>query len=196
MRGRRAYKGQARKSQEVIKFLEQKLRMIAEREASVRAEAYEMFEIVICVIGELEDAGDELVEEYKGYEKGRKTYQGGSFIGRLIRAVIKFINRWTISKEKLDVLIKKQESMNKKLEEGHGRIDDLLRTNLRDVVKSDARSLKEMDEELRPATQLSGAPQLKQNKKVKALLGQVSWNQTNNTLQSLCRDNGIKVFLN
>ncbi len=86
--------------------------------------------------------------------------------------------------------------MNKKLEEGHGRIADFLRTNLRDVVKSDARSLKEMDEELRPATQLSGAPQLKQNKKVKALLGQGSWDQTNKTLQSLCRDNGIKVFLN
>ena len=71
-------------------------------------------------IGELEDAGDELVAEYKAYEKGRKTYQGGSFIGRLIRAVIKFINRWTSSKEKLDVLIKKQESMNKKLQEDHG----------------------------------------------------------------------------
>ena len=63
---------------------------------------------------------DRLVAEYKAYEKGRRTYQGGSFIGRLIRAVIKFINNWTSSKEKLDVLIKKQESMNKKLKEGHG----------------------------------------------------------------------------
>ena len=120
MRSRGAYKGQARKSQEAMKVLEQKLRAIAEREASVRAEAYEMLEIVTGVIGELEDAGDELVAEYKAYEKGRKTYQGGSFIGRLIRAVIKFINRWTSSKEKLDVLIKKQESMNKKLQEDHG----------------------------------------------------------------------------
>ena len=120
MRSRGAFKGQARKSQEAMKFLEQKLRSIAEREASVRAEAYEMLEIVTGVIGELEDAGDELVAEYKAYEKGRRTYQGGSFIGRLIRAVIKFINSWTSSKEKLDVLIKKQESMNKKLQEGHG----------------------------------------------------------------------------
>ena len=79
-----------------------------------------MLDIVTGVIGELEDAGDELVAEYQAYQKGRKTYQGGSFIGRLIRAVIKFINRWTSSKEKLDVLIKKQESMNKKLQEDHG----------------------------------------------------------------------------
>ena len=40
MRSRGAFKGQARKSQEAMKVLEQKLRAIAEREASVRAEAY------------------------------------------------------------------------------------------------------------------------------------------------------------
>ena len=76
-----------------------------------------------------------------------------------------------------------------------GRIADSLRANLREVAKSDARSLKEMDEELRSATQFSGTtPLLKQNKKVKALLGQGSWDQTNKTLQGLCRDNGIKGF--
>ena len=75
-----------------------------------------------------------------------------------------------------------------------GRIADSLRANLREVAKSDARSLKEMDAELRSATQFSGTPQLKQSKKVKALLGQGSWDQTNKTLQSLCRDNGIKGF--
>ena len=36
-----------------LKVLEQKLRAIAEREASVKAEAYEMLEIVTGVIGEL-----------------------------------------------------------------------------------------------------------------------------------------------
>ena len=75
-----------------------------------------------------------------------------------------------------------------------GRIADSLRANLREVAKSDARSLKEMDEELRSATQSSGTPQLKQSKKVKALLGQGSWDQTNKTLQDLCRKNGIKGF--
>ena len=77
-----------------------------------------------------------------------------------------------------------------------GRIADSLRANLREVAKSDARSLKEMDEELRTATQLSGVHQLKQSKKVKALLGQGSWNQTNKTLQELCKKNGIKGFWN
>ena len=75
-----------------------------------------------------------------------------------------------------------------------GRIADSLRANLREVAKSDARSLKKIDEELRSATQFSGTPLLKQNKKVKALLGQGSWDQTNKTLQRLCRDNGIKGF--
>jgi len=75
-----------------------------------------------------------------------------------------------------------------------GRIADSLRANLREVAKSDARSLKEMNEELRTATQLSGVPQLKQSKKVQALLGQASWDQTNKTLKDLCRKNGIKGF--
>ena len=47
-----------------------------------------------------------------------------------------------------------------------GRIADSLRANLREVAKSDARSLKEMDAELRSATQFSGTPQFKQSKKV------------------------------
>ena len=64
-----------------------------------------------------------------------------------------------------------------------GRIADSLRANLREVAKSDARSLKEMDEELRTATQLSGVHQLKQSEKVQALLGQASWDQTNKTLK-------------
>ena len=38
--------------------LETKLREIANREASIRQEAYEMLEIVTNVVGELEDAGD------------------------------------------------------------------------------------------------------------------------------------------
>ena len=35
-----------------------------------------MLEIVTGVIGELEDAGDELVAEYKAYEKGKKHIEG------------------------------------------------------------------------------------------------------------------------
>ena len=120
MRSRGIFRGKANRSQEAMKALEEKLRVIAQREASVRQEAYEMLDIVTGVIGELEDSGDELVSEYQAYVKGRKTYAGGSFISRLIKAVVNFINRWTRSKEKLEVLIKKQDSMNRKLEEGDG----------------------------------------------------------------------------
>ncbi len=120
MRSRGIFRGKANRSQEAMKALEEKLRVIAQREASIRQEAYEMLDIVTGVIGELEDAGDELVSEYQAYVKGRKTYAGGSFIGRLIKAVINFINRWTRSKEKLELIIKKQESMNRKLEEDNG----------------------------------------------------------------------------
>ena len=55
--------------------LETKLRAIAEKEASVRAEAYEMLEIVTNVIGELEDAGDDLVMESKDQPAGRPPGQ-------------------------------------------------------------------------------------------------------------------------
>lgn len=103
-----------------MRALEEKLRQIAEREASVRAEAYEMLEIVTGVIGDLEDAGDDLVNEFAAYQKGRKTYAGGSFIGRLIQAVIRFINRWTRSKQQLEVLLEKQASMKQQLESGDG----------------------------------------------------------------------------
>ena len=114
------YRGISEKSGEKMAALSERLRTIAEREASVRAEAYEMLEIVTNVIGELEDAGDDLVNEFDSYQKGRKTYAGGSFLRRLIQAVIRFITRWTRSKEQLKILIDKQESMKKQLKESDG----------------------------------------------------------------------------
>ena len=78
-RGR--YRGISEKSGEKMAALSERLRTIAEREASVRAEAYEMLEIVTNVIGELEDAGDDLVNEFDSYQKGRK-------IARLARAPV------------------------------------------------------------------------------------------------------------
>lgn len=103
-----------------MRALEEKLRRIAEREASVRAEAYEMLEIVTGVIGELEDAGDDLVNEFAAYQKSKRSYSGGSFIGRLIQAVIRFINRWRASKDKLEMLLEKQASMQQRLEANDG----------------------------------------------------------------------------
>ena len=120
MLSRGKFRSSSIKNRAAMDVLEERLRAIAEREASVRAEAYEMLEIVTNVIGELEDAGDDLVTEFHAYQEGKKTYQGGSFIGRLIQAVIRFITRWTRSKEELQKLIDKQESMKKRLELSNG----------------------------------------------------------------------------
>jgi hypothetical protein len=97
--------------------LEAKLREIANREAAVRHEAYEMLEIVTKVVGELEDAGDDLVNEFGLYQKGRRTMQGASFIGRLIQAVIRFVGRWTTTKQNLQVIVEKQQAIQTALNE-------------------------------------------------------------------------------
>ena len=120
MISRGKYRSHSMKNRAAMDVLEERLRSIAEREASVRAEAYEMLEIVTNVIGELEDAGDDLVTEFNAYQAGKKTYHRGSFIGRLIQAVIRFITRWTRSKDELQKIIDKQESMKKQLELSDG----------------------------------------------------------------------------
>ena len=101
--------------------LEKRLRAIAEREASVRQEAYELLEIVTNVVGELEDAGDDLVGEFGLYQKGKRTYQGGSFIGRLIKAVTTFIRRWTGTKQQLAAIVEKQQAVQLSLEGTDGQ---------------------------------------------------------------------------
>ena len=47
-----------------------------------------------------------------------------------------------------------------------GRIADSLRANLREIAQSDARSLREMDAELKAATKDSKVPQLQPNQKI------------------------------
>ena len=101
--------------------LEKRLRAIAEREASVRQEAYELLEIVTNVVGELEDAGDDLVNEFGLYQKGKRTYQGGSFIGRLIKAVATFIRRWTGTKQQLAAIVEQQQAVQRSLEDTDGQ---------------------------------------------------------------------------
>ena len=70
MISRGKHRSQSVKIRAAMDVLEERLRSIAEREASVRAEAYEMLEIVTNVIGELEDAGDDLVTEFNAYQAG------------------------------------------------------------------------------------------------------------------------------
>ena len=116
MVSRGLYRSKSDQKRAAMHELESKLRAIAEREASVRKEAYEMLEIVTNVVGELEDAGDDLVNEFGLYQKGRTTYQGGSFIGRLIKAVATFIRRWTGTKQQLATIVEKQRNVQLTLE--------------------------------------------------------------------------------
>ena len=121
MVSRGVFRSKADQNRAAMQELETKLRAIAEREASVRKEAYEMLEIVTNVVGELEDAGDDLVNEYGSYLKGRQTFAGGAYIRGLIGAVIRFINRWTKSKDQLEQLVQKQQTMRQELEAADGQ---------------------------------------------------------------------------
>jgi len=64
--------------------------------------------------GDLEDAGDDIVNEFGRYKLGRKTYQGGSFLGGLVQAVFRFINRWTHTKERVVQLDQKRQEFIEK----------------------------------------------------------------------------------
>ena len=117
---RGVFRSKADQNRAAMQELETRLRSIAEREASVRQEAYELLEIVTNVVGELEDAGDDLVNEFGLYQKGKGTYQGGTFIGRLIKAVATFIRRWTGTKQQLAAIVEKQRDVQLTLEGTYG----------------------------------------------------------------------------
>ena len=121
MVSRGLFRSKADQNRSAMLELEKRLRTIAEREASVRQEAYELLEIVTNVVGELEDAGDDLVNEFGLYQKGKRTYQGGSFIGRLIKAVTTFIRRWTGTKQQLAAIVEKQQAVQLSLEGTDGQ---------------------------------------------------------------------------
>jgi hypothetical protein len=96
--------------------LSQRLRALATREASVKAEAYAMLEIVTDVVEHLEDAGDEMGTAFGAYQLGRRSYNGGGSIGRLVQAVISFLNRWRTGKERFEQLSARQEALRASLE--------------------------------------------------------------------------------
>lgn len=121
MVSRGLFRGKADQNRAAMQELETRLRSIAEREASVRKEAYELLEIVTNVVGELEDAGDDLVNEFGLYQRGRTTYQGGSLIGRLIKAVATFIRRWTGTKKELAAIVERQQAVQLSLEATDGQ---------------------------------------------------------------------------
>jgi hypothetical protein len=108
--------------------LSQRLRALATREASVKAEAYAMLEIVTDVVEHLEDAGDEMGTAFGAYQLGRRSYNGGGSIGRLVQAVISFLNRWRTGKERFEELSARQEALRASLE-GNDLPSSVLETN-------------------------------------------------------------------
>ena len=78
-----------------------------------------------------------------------------------------------------------------------GRLAEALRANLKSVAASDARALREIDQELKAATSgvVPSEAQLSGQVDAKALLGKGSFQQqTVTTLKRLCKENGIKGF--
>ena len=116
MISRGVHRSQAQRARGETDQLRQRLMALATREASVRKEVYEMLEIVTSLAGDLEDAGDELTREFGRYSLGRKSFQGGGYLGGLVQAVIRFINRWTRTRERLDQLTEKQQAMQQRLD--------------------------------------------------------------------------------
>ena len=78
-----------------------------------------------------------------------------------------------------------------------GRLAEALRANLKSVAESDARALREIDQELKAATSgfVPSEAQLSGQVDAKALLGKGSFQQqTVKTLRRLCKENGIKGY--
>ena len=78
-----------------------------------------------------------------------------------------------------------------------GQIAEALRSNLRSLAESDARNLRELDQELSAlrTNQPPSQPALSKRPDVKALLGGGTFQQqTVATLKRLCKVNGIKGF--
>ena len=78
-----------------------------------------------------------------------------------------------------------------------GRLAEALRANLKSVAASDARALREIDQELKAATfgVVPAEAHLTGQVDAKKLLGKGSFKeQTVTTLRRICKENGIKGF--
>ena len=116
MISRGIHRGRAQRQGEQLRELSMRLRALATREASVKAEAYAMLEIVTDVVEHLEDAGDEVSNAFGEYQLGRRAYNGGGGITRLIQAVIRFLNRWRLGKQRFEELSARQQALRGALE--------------------------------------------------------------------------------
>jgi len=114
MRSRAQHRRLANKAKDETALLKERITALASRDLPQRKELYELLEIVTAIAGDIEDAGDDLVNGFSRYKKGRHTFQGGGYLGDLMRPVIHFINRWGRTKDRLgDLKQKQQELINK-----------------------------------------------------------------------------------
>jgi hypothetical protein len=114
MRSRAQHRRLANKAKDETALLKERITALASRDLPQRQEIYELLEIVTAITGDIEDAGDDLVNGFSRYQKGRHSFQGGGYLGDLMRAVIHFINRWGRTKDRLgDLKQKQQELINK-----------------------------------------------------------------------------------
>jgi hypothetical protein len=116
MISRGIHRSRAQRQGEQLRELSTRLRALATREASVKAEAFAMLEIIADVVEHLEDAGDEVSNAFGEYQLGRRAYSGGGGITRLIQAVIRFLNRWRLGKQRFEELSARQQTLRRALE--------------------------------------------------------------------------------
>jgi hypothetical protein len=111
MRSRAQHRRLANKAKDETALLKERITALASRDLPQRKEIYELLEIVTAIAGDIEDAGDDLVNGFSRYKKGRQSFQGGGYLGDLMRAVIHFINRWGRTKDRLGDLKQKQQEL-------------------------------------------------------------------------------------
>lgn len=139
MISRGIHRSRSQRQGEQLQELGTRLRDLAMREASVRAEAYAMLEIVTDVVEHLEDSGDELSNAFGQYQLGRRSYNGGGGIARLVQAVIRFLNRWRQGKQRFRDLSARHEALRDALD-GNTPESQPPQSNARDNNRSEAKA--------------------------------------------------------
>ena len=116
MISRGIHRSRSQRQGEQLQELGTRLRDLATREASVKAEAFAMLKIVSDVVEHLEDSSDELSNAFGAYQLGPRAYNGGGRIARLVQAVIRFLNRWSQDKQRFADLNARQQALRGALE--------------------------------------------------------------------------------
>ena len=93
MRSRAQHRRLANKAKDETALLKERITALASRDLPQRKELYELLEIVTAIAGDVEDAGDDLVNGFSRYKKGRQSFQGGGYIGDLKQKQQELINK-------------------------------------------------------------------------------------------------------